>query len=254
MTDVAVSYGKSFLGVFCWAWPRSSCCFVALETKRKSGWGICGSSLFVFLRFCVMICPFTGTGQLSCVPPFSPLMSLSGPCHRAFTAKLEEKKKIDVDWSYHEDWVQLQAFAKDVPSGFVPIKLDQIMRADKELWTILAQQQMKSLRSVNDQPVLNEDFKKLTTITMLMLPLPTTSARLQTQAPRTRAEKNCPEELKKYNLRLKGKGNICWNYNLAAGCSNSASGTPAKCMRGFHVCAHCHKPGHSVTACRSKTS
>ena len=93
VTDVAVSYGKSFLGVFCWAWPRSSCCFVALETKRKSGWGICGSSLFVFLRFCVMICPFTGTGQLSCVPPFSPLMSLSGPCHRAFTAKLEEKKK-----------------------------------------------------------------------------------------------------------------------------------------------------------------
>ena len=96
MTDVAVSYGKSFLGVFCWAWPRSSCCFVALETKRKSGWGICGSSLFVFLRFCVMICPFTGTGQLSCVPPFSPLMSLSGPCHRAFTAKLEEKKKQPV--------------------------------------------------------------------------------------------------------------------------------------------------------------
>ena len=58
MTLVAVSYGNSFVVVFCWAWPRSSCCFVALETKRKSGWGICGSSLFVLLWFCVMICHF----------------------------------------------------------------------------------------------------------------------------------------------------------------------------------------------------
>ena len=91
--DVAVSYGKSFVGVFCWAWPCSSCCFVALETKRKSGWGICGSSWFVILRFCVLICLFTGTGQLRWVSPFSPLISLSGPCHRASTAKLEEKKK-----------------------------------------------------------------------------------------------------------------------------------------------------------------
>ena len=139
-----------------------------------------------------------------------------------------------LDWTYHEDWVQwlLQALTKDVPSGFASIKLDQILRADKELWTILAQQQTKSLRPVNDQPVLNEDFKKLTTdprITMLVLPLPTTAARPQTQAPQkkadppkptgghgppnkkrklTRAEKNCPEELKKYNLRLEGKGRI----------------------------------------------
>ena len=185
-----------------------------------------------------------------------------------------------LDWTYHEDWVQwlLQALTKDVPPGFTAIKLDQILRADKELWTILAQQQTKSLRPVNDQPVPNDDFKKLTTdprVTMLVLPLPSASARPQPQVPQkkndppkptggqgtpnkkrklTRAEKNCPEELKKYHLRLEGKGNICWSCNLAAGCSNSASGTPAKCMRGFHVCAHCHKPGHSVTSCRSKQS
>ena len=59
MTIVAVSYGKSIVGVFCWAWPRSSCCFVALETKRKSGWGICGSSWFVLVLVCVMICHFS---------------------------------------------------------------------------------------------------------------------------------------------------------------------------------------------------
>ena len=37
----------------------------------------------------------TGTGQLRCVLLFSLLMSLSGPCHRASTAKLDEKKKGD---------------------------------------------------------------------------------------------------------------------------------------------------------------
>jgi hypothetical protein len=184
-----------------------------------------------------------------------------------------------LDWAYHEEWVQwlLQTLTKDVPAGFAAVKLDQLLRADKELGTILAQQQSKSLKPVNDQPVLNEDFKKLTTdprVTMLILPLPTTGPKVQqptqpkkTDPPKmggnpaappnkkrkiTRAEKNCPEELKKYTLRLEGKGNICWNFNMAGGCSQNTTGTPAKCMRGFHVCAHCHRPGHSVTTCRSK--
>ena len=169
-----------------------------------------------------------------------------------------------LDWAYHEEWVQwlLQTLTKDVPPGFAAVKLDQLLRADKELWTILAQQQSKSLKPVNDQPVLNEDFKKLTTdprATMLILPLPTTGPKVQqptqpkkTDPPKTggsptgppnkkrkltRAEKNCPEELKKYTLRLEGKGNICWNFNMASGCSHNTTGTPAKCMRGFHVCS-----------------
>ena len=183
-----------------------------------------------------------------------------------------------LDWSVHEDWVQwlLQSITKDVPSGFNAIKIEQIIKADQELWTLLAQQQTKSLKPVDDKPALNNEFRKLTTdprITMYVLPLPRSgappSAPLKTAAPRpaaapkpgankrrklTRAEKSCPAELKNYNLRLEGKGNICWNYNLSQGCSNSTTGTPAKCMRGFHVCAHCHKPGHSVTSCRSKPS
>ena len=185
-----------------------------------------------------------------------------------------------LDWALHEDWVQwlLQSLTKDVPSGFGTIKLEQVIRADKELWTLLAQQQTKSLKPSNDVPAINEEFRKLTTdprVTMFVLPLPSSTRQGAPQKPTpqpkpaanpkagnnpnkrrkvTRAEKNCPDELRNYNLRLEGKGNICWSYNLAAGCANSTSGTPAKCMRGFHVCAHCHKPGHSVATCRSKPS
>eukprot|EP00435_Cladocopium_sp_Y103_P048363 s108_g14.t1 len=114
----------------------------------------------------------------------------------------------------------LQTITKDVPAGFASVKLDQVVRADKELWTILAQQQTKSLRPQNDVPALNDDFKKLTTdprVTMYVLPLPTSAPRTtpnaqpkktptkpaqsgQPASPNkrrktTRAEKNCPEEL-----------------------------------------------------------
>ena len=183
-----------------------------------------------------------------------------------------------LDWSYHEDWAQwlLQSITKEVPSGPGAIKLEKVVRADKKLWTLLAQQQTKSLRSSNDVPMLNVDFRKLTTdprVTMFVLHLPSSSrpvaAPKATPAPKmaaapknnpnkkqkvTRAEKNCPEELKKYTLRLEGKGNTCWSYNLSAGCSNTTSRAPAECMRGFDVCVYCHKPGHSVANCRSKPS
>ena len=82
-------------GCFCWALPRFCLvCFVAPATKRMSGWGMCGSSCCVVVVFiCESDLPDTGTGQVRYVPFFTPLMSLSGPCHSAFTAKLEEKKK-----------------------------------------------------------------------------------------------------------------------------------------------------------------
>ena len=186
-----------------------------------------------------------------------------------------------LDWSKHEEWVQwlLQSLTRDVPTGFTGVKVEQVIRADKELWTVMAQRCTGSLKPTKDVPALNDIFQTLTTeprITMFVLPLPSATAKTVQPSPQqphkrpeaptekpgqpgkkrklSRAEKNCPEELKKYKLRLEGKGNICWNYNMSSGCANSTSGTPAKCMRGFHVCAHCHKPGHSVTTCRSKTS
>ena len=80
-----------------------------------------------------------------------------------------------LDWAIHEDWVQwlLQSLTKDVPTGFGSIKLEQVVRADKELWTLLAQQQTKSLKPNNDVPAINEEFRKLTTdprVTMFVLP------------------------------------------------------------------------------------
>ena len=154
-----------------------------------------------------------------------------------------------LDWSLHEDWVQwlLQSLTREVPTGFASGKLEQIIRADKELWTILAQQPSKSLKPVDDKPVLNKDFLALTTdprVTMFVPPLPTAKAHQpppppkKTDVPRpqpkqnaenkrrklSRAEKNCPAELKQFNLKLE---NVWFQRVVTAVCSNLVSAANA---------------------------
>ena len=106
-------------------------------------------------------------------------------------------------------------------------------------------------------------------VTMLLLPLPSSQRVTDAgdkpkpavkPAPRptpknnsgkrkTRAERSCPEELRNYTTRV-AAGQICWNYNLKDGCQLSTSGKPPKCTRGLHMCACCHKVGHSAVVCR----
>ena len=82
--------------VFCWAWPRFFLLFLLVWRRNASlAGGFAGRLVLWCWFYCDLICRFTGTGQLRYVPLFSPLMFLSGPCHSAFTANLEEKKNWD---------------------------------------------------------------------------------------------------------------------------------------------------------------
>ena len=152
------------------------------------------------------------------------------------------------------------------------MRMEQLIRADRELWTMLAQECKGTLKpnaaGVIPLDALVTRFSQDPRITMFLLPT-TAAARAsdkdaapkKTAAPvqaaaknankkrKTRAEKGCPEELKKFQLRCE-HGPVCWAYNLKSGCKNSTSGKPSRCNKGFHVCANCHKPGHSVTVCR----
>ena len=83
--------------------------------------------------------------------------------------------------------------------------------------------------------------------------------RLATEKAKAKAKsrggpKNKPASLAQFDTRTKF-GNACWGFNLEDGCSNktekdSKSGW-MRCEKGFHVCAACHKPGHSVVNCRT---
>ena len=178
-----------------------------------------------------------------------------------------------LSWAVHQQWLNymLNLLSRPVSSGFQQIKVDQLVRADREMWTILAQEVTGSLKATGNDIPLDAHVKRLTTdprVTMLLLPLPSnqkvpepSSAHAETSTTRpaaapkrpakrkTRAERGCPEELKKYDMRVSA-GQVCWNYNLKEGCQLPTQGKPARCQRGLHMCANCHKPGHSLVVCR----
>ena len=181
-----------------------------------------------------------------------------------------------LSWEIHDAWVHqlFRTLSQAAPPGFQQVKVEQLVRADRELWTLIAQDVKGSLKPTpaGDIPLdamvsrLCQDPR----ITMFLLPTtaaaraadkevvtkkatpgaPVQAAAKSTNKRRkTRAEKSCPDELRKYNLKCE-HGPVCWAYNMKAGCKNSTSGKPSRCAKGYHVCAHCHKPGHSVVVCR----
>ena len=103
-TYVAVIYGKSFcFGCFRWARPLSSCCFVALETKRKSGWGICGSSWcglswVVLLWFCLMICLFHRYRPIALSTAFFTAYVVIRTVPQSINGQTRGKKKVVLVW------------------------------------------------------------------------------------------------------------------------------------------------------------
>jgi hypothetical protein len=182
-----------------------------------------------------------------------------------------------LSWHIHDAWVHqlFRTMSQQPPPGFQQVKVDQLIRADRELWTLLAQDIKGSLKPDAAGAIpLDAAFPKLCQdprITMFLLPSLASSKVADKEIPKkaptagpsqpaaksaggnkrrkTRAEKGCPEELKKFQLRCE-HGPVCWAYNLKSGCKNSTSGKPSRCAKGFHVCANCHKPGHSVVVCR----
>jgi hypothetical protein len=186
-----------------------------------------------------------------------------------------------LDWDVHETWLHymLNAMTRECSAGYHAVRAEQVIKADRELWTILAQGNLKSLKPINNVPALNQAFSALLTdprVTMFLLPAPsgvskttTVQGKVSSDAPKiqpgvtatkkrklTRAQKACPNDLKEFNLKLSQgnmSGPICWSYNLKTGCSNETTNQTGgqRCKRGFHVCANCHKLGHSVVSCRA---
>ena len=93
VANAAVSEGKSCVGVVVGPCPFF---LVVLQLWRRNAslaGGFAGRLVvWWWLCFCDLICPFLVQANCAYVPFFSPLMSLSGPCHSAITANPEEKK------------------------------------------------------------------------------------------------------------------------------------------------------------------
>ena len=181
-----------------------------------------------------------------------------------------------VNHDTHEAWVQqlLGQLTRDAPAGFAKVTTSQIIRADRELFTIMAQEIQGTLQP-NQRGELPMDLKlrELRTdprVTMFLLPLPKNTAPAEKAAsstappkaggpplvrpqkkakPSAKAKSMCPQELKGYQQRDAAGNAICWAFNLKAGCKGEVSN--GRCKKGMHCCIKCHKSNHSLVTCRS---
>lgn len=155
--------------------------------------------------------------------------------------------------------VGLVQYSRETPQGYGSIRIEQLIRADRELFTILSQEHIGSLKpNAAGVSPLDDRVRALITdprVTMFMLPLPRSQKaikedierELKADSPRkppkvkkakkARAEKACPDELKKYKMNFT-HGRIYWAFNVKDGCSLSTQkqdGKPNKCGKGYHV-------------------
>lgn len=179
-----------------------------------------------------------------------------------------------VSWRISNMWLSmmLNTYSYDPPPGYSRVTLQQLVRADKELWTLLARD-ITSVKPTNtgERP-LDKAIENLCTdprVTMHLLgdsnkrshsttaasssKQNASSAKKQKKRPgkSERVKPTPPEELKDcYQSTADGRP-ICWAFNLAGGCALRAGGNPPACSKGCHVCAFCRKTGHSYQNCKA---
>ena len=182
-----------------------------------------------------------------------------------------------VDWDVHQKWLHylLGLMTKPVPDGYSKIRMDQLLKADKELFLVMAQEIQQSGERLSDTPSpMNVSMQKLMTdprITMHLLPVPNSLARASASTTATpppksdvapkgrgkvrkdgkqsaRAKSMCPAELKEYK-QVDDKGRpICWAFNLKGGCKETV--TDGRCKKGSHICIKCKRTNHGLSTCR----
>ena len=174
-----------------------------------------------------------------------------------------------VSWEVHEKWVDalFRSYASDVSHATRPVTLTQLIKADCELWTLLAREHHTVKPTAHGDKPLDLAISRMQhdpRIIVHLMPEPVwrhepvkSDDKLddpkikKRPGKRGRTPANVPTELKDcYQQTANGKP-ICWAYILASGCKAKTGGNPPACNRGAHVCAFCRKIGHSYVKCRN---
>ncbi|CAE7245150.1 unnamed protein product [Symbiodinium sp. CCMP2592] len=186
-----------------------------------------------------------------------------------------------MEWETHEKWVAslLRCLSSDVPPGYAPISMQQILRADSEIFLLLARE-VKRVKpdssGVMEMDVLMNRFRHDPRITTYLQPLqrgsasqgvasPSLAGEVGSSFPDLRPSKrqkkrdaklkapiktaNLPEELKSCPYHADSSGHrFCWQFNLGK-CNAECKGSPPACSRGVHGCMTCRRLGHGHSAC-----
>jgi hypothetical protein len=159
------------------------------------------------------------------------------------------------------------------PPGFNTVSLSQLLRADQELFSVLAAEFQEPLKpaTATDKPPLDAEIRKLMAdprINVFLAPLPKIEKKASIDPPfRNKFDKDkhkrpqgsksneekpapqVPQELQGLHLKTKDGKPLCWHKNLKKGCSNIVK--KGRCKFGFHNCMKCLKPGHGAFECKN---
>lgn len=171
-----------------------------------------------------------------------------------------------LSWPIHVQWTDklYAALMSDAVQGFHSISLTQILRADRELFLILAAESDGNLKPIppDTEPPLDERVKALMNdprINVHLTMLPKVDKRpsdvltdkddpkVKRPIKKAKVGSSVPDELKNLHLKTKDNKPLCWHYNLAKGCSNDVK--KSRCRFGFHFCMKCLKSGHGASSC-----
>ena len=182
----------------------------------------------------------------------------------------------------HDKWVQslLMQLTREAPSGYSKVQMEQVLRADRELFTLMAQEHtgpfVNGPKGELPLDILMVRLSHDPRISMHLLPLPSSSAKAapshsiddgnrktgmgppkpihprKKAKPSGKAKASCPEELKGYHQFDDNGQPICWAFNMSKGCSEETK--DGRCKKGSHICIKCKRSNHSLVTCRVKKS
>ena len=176
-----------------------------------------------------------------------------------------------LSWELCQLWLDklMTVLVSDAPSNFTAVSVTQILKADREMFSLLAAEHSDSLKYVpGKEPPLDGTFRRLMhdpriNIHLIAYPkhqpaVPKTPKRAGDdnvdkpgpKRPRPNASKpvpQMPQELKGLSSKTSDGKPICRHRNLKKGCNNTVKN--GRCRFGMHICMKCQKPGHGASDC-----
>ena len=165
-------------------------------------------------------------------------------------AKGDSVGSVLIHWDTHQKWLQqlLGLVSRDPPEGYTRVRLEQLVRADQELFTIVAEDLQSISVSLTSVPApMDEAMTRLShdpRVQMFLLPL-ARGARTQVSSggasssgvanpptrhpvqrpkkqkkPSAKAKSICPSELQGYNSRDSEGNAVCFGYTWRTQSSN----------------------------------
>ena len=178
-----------------------------------------------------------------------------------------------LSWQPCQVWLDklMGSLIQEPPHAASSLGLTQILKADREIFTLMAPEYSGSLIADKGKaPPLDDIFTcsmhdprvnvRLIAMPRIHLLKGTKRENEQTaggprgQPPKKprfndREPAKIPEELKGLKLRTADGKPMCWHFNLSKGCNNQIKNGRCKC--GFHTCMRCLKPKHGAAACHA---